>query len=169
MIWIKNNWRYLLTMTLFALSVSIGYQYGADKVQARWNTEKLIQTQEIARQKDRVITIERQATEAILQKQKELENEKERTKIAVAGADTELNRLRNTINTLKLKLPNPTGNTSSSEKALTKSWEALGSCASEYTEMGKVADEQRDELAQWQAYGQTVDEFREDVMKVGNR
>ena len=167
--WFINNWRLLAFVTLITLAVALSYQAGAERVQSRWNTEKLIQTQEIARQKDRVITIERQATEAILQKQKELENEKERTKIAVAGADTELNRLRNTINTLKLKLPNPTGNTSSSEKALTKSWEALGSCASEYTEMGKVADEQRDELAQWQAYGQTVDEFREDVMKVGNR
>ena len=31
--------------------------------------------------------------------------------------------------------------------------------------MGRVADQQRDQLKEWQAYGETVEVFREDVKR----
>lgn len=163
MIWLKSNWKSLFMLASVAFILFIGFRLGEGRVHKQWDAERLVQARELAEQKDKVIVIERQAAENLAQKQKELENEKKQTEIAIADADTELNRLQNTITTLKYKLSNSTGNANQSDKSIAKSWELLGSCANEYTEMGKVADRQRDELAGWQAYGQTVDEFREAV------
>ena len=49
MIWLKNNWRYLLIMALFAVVGGIAYQAGADKVQAQWNSERLLHAGEEAK------------------------------------------------------------------------------------------------------------------------
>ena len=165
MIWLKNNGKSLFVLASVAFILFIGFRLGEGRVQKQWDKEKLIQAQELVEQKDRVTAIERQAAENLAHKQKELENEKERTKIAVAGADTELNRLQNTISALKHKLSNTASGSGASDQALAQSWELLGSCANEYTEMGRDADRQRDELAEWQSYGQVVGEFREAVAK----
>ena len=163
MIWLKSNWKSLFMLASVAFILFIGFRLGEGRVHKQWDAERLVQARELAEQKDKVIVIERQAAENLAQKQKELENEKKQTEIAIADADTELNRLQNTIAAIKSKLPASTSGTNQSDKSIAKSWELLGSCANEYTEMGKVADRQRDELAGWQAYGQTVDEFREAV------
>ena len=144
------------------LALNIGKRH----VQAKWDAEKLVQARKLAEQKDRVIKIERESAESLAQKQKELENEKKQTEIAITDADAELNRLRNTVAAVKSKLPASTSGTSASDgETIAGSWDALENCSKEYTEMGKIADRQRDDLAGWQAYGKTIDEFRESVNK----
>lgn len=113
-----------------------------------------------AAQKEKVLTIERQAASNLATKQKELNDEKQKTVLAVSGANSELDGLRQTITNLKRKLPTTTSGTSPTNEALARSWDALESCSKEYTTVAKVADEQRDELAEWQAYGQVIDDFR---------
>ena len=164
MIWLKSNWKSLFMLASVAFILFIGFRLGEGRVHKQWDAERLVQARELAEQKDKVIVIERQAAENLAQKQKELENEKKQTEIAIADADTELNRLQNTIAAIKSKLPASTSGTSVSDgKAIAGSWDALENCSKEYTEMGKIADRQRDDLAGWQAYGKTIDEFREAV------
>ena len=168
MTWIMNNWRSLALVVLASLIAAIAYQAGADRVQTKWNEEKLVHAQELMIANAKAQAIERKAQETLAQKQKELEDEKRNTEMAIASADHELGRLQNTLASLKRKLSTPPQTSSPSDAALTQSWTLLGECAKEYQQMGQVADQQRDQLAEWQAYGETVNVFRGDVKKVGN-
>lgn len=166
MIWLKSNWKSLFMLASVAFVLFIGFRLGEGRVHKQWDAEKLVQARKLAEQKDRVIKIERESAESLAQKQKELENEKKQTEIAITDADAELNRLRNTVAAVKSKLPASTSGTSASDgETIAGSWDALENCSKEYTEMGKIADRQRDDLAGWQAYGKTIDEFRESVNK----
>lgn len=168
MTWIMNNWRSLALVVLASLIAAIAYQAGADRVQTKWNEEKLVHAQELIIANAKAQAIERKAQDTLAQKQKEIEDEKRNTEMAIASADVELGRLYNTITNLKRKLSTSSSNPSPSDAVLTQSWELLGDCAKEYQQMGRVADQQRDRLAEWQAYGETVNVFRGDVKKVGN-
>lgn len=165
MIWIMNNWRSLALIAIFSLIAALSYQAGVDHVQKRWDKEKLIHAQDLAIANAKVQAIERKAQETLTQKQKELEDEKRNTEMAIASADHELGRLQNTLASLKRKLSTTTQTTIPSDAALTQSWTLLGECAKEYKEVGKVADQQRDQLAEWQAYGSVVNDYRDEVKK----
>ena len=168
MIWIMNNWRSLALVVLASLIAALSYQAGVDHVQKRWDEEKLIHAQDLAIANAKALAIERKSQDALAQKQKELEDEKRNTEMAIASADHELGRLQNTLASLKRKLSTTPQTSSPSDAALTQSWTLLGECAKEYKEVGKVADQQRDQLAEWQAYGETLEVFREDVKKQDN-
>ncbi|WP_434777597.1 hypothetical protein [Neisseria sp. Ec49-e6-T10] len=138
---------------------------GQDYVKKDWalSEAKRIQAETVAALKasEDARKKEQAAIDKHAQKQKELINEKENTKLAAANADNELNRLRQTITSLKRQQSTTTTSLSASNEATTQSWDLLQQCAERYTKMGKISDEQRDELAEWQVYGQVIDEFRE--------
>ena len=169
MTWIIDNWRSLALVILASLIAALSYQAGVDRVQTKWNEEKLVHVQELIIANAKAQAIERKAQETLAQKQKELEDEKRKTETAIANADHELGRLQNTLASLKRKLSTSPSTPSPSDAVLAQSWELLGECAKEYQEMGRVADQQRDQLAQWQVYGETVGLFREDVKKLDNK
>ena len=168
MTWIIDNWRSLALVVIASLIAAFSYQAGVDHVQKRWDEEKLVHVQDLAIANAKALAIERKSQEALAQKQKELEDEKRNTEMAIASADTELGRLHNTLASLKRKLSTSPSTPSPSDAALTQSWALLGDCAKEYQQMGRVADQQRDQLKEWQAYGETVDQFREEVKKLDN-
>ena len=169
MTWIINNWRSLALVVIASLIAAFSYQAGVDHVQKRWDEEKLVHAQDLAIANAKALAIERKSQETLANKQKELEDEKRNTEMAIANADTELGRLHDTLASLKRKLSTTTTSSGTSDAALTQSWTLLGECAKEYKEMGRVADQQRDQLAQWQVYGETVGLFREDVKKLDNK
>ena len=166
MTWIMNNWRSLALVVIASLIAAFSYQAGADHVQKRWDEEKLVHAQDLAIANAKAQAIERKSQETLANKQKELENEKRNTEMAIASADHELGRLQNTLASLKRKLPTTTSSSSTSDAALTQSWELLGDCAKEYQQMGQVADQQRDQLAEWQAYGSVVNDYRDEVKDI---
>ena len=168
MIWIMNNWRSLALVAISSLIAALSYQAGADRVQRQWNKDKQVQAQNLAIANAKALAIERKSQEALANKQKELEDEKRNTEMAIANADHELGRLQNTLASLKRKLSTTQQTSSPSDAALTQSWTLLGECAKEYQQMGQVADRQRDQLAEWQAYGETIEVFREEVKKLEN-
>jgi chromosome segregation ATPase len=168
MTWIINNWRSLTQVLIASFIAALAYKAGADKVQTRWNKEKLVSAQALIIANAKAMAIERKSQETLAQKQKELEDEKRNTEMAIANADAELSRLQNTLASLKRKLSTAAQPPSPSDAALTQSWTLLGECAKKYQQMGQVADQQRDQLAEWQAYGGTVDQFRDDVKKLEN-
>lgn len=165
MIWIMNNWRSLALIAIFSLIAALSYQAGADHVQKRWDEEKLVHAHDLAIANAKALAIERKSQDALAQKQKELEDEKRNTEMAIASADHELGRLQNTLASLKRKLSTTPQTSSPSDAALTQSWTLLGECAKEYQQMGRVADQQRDQLAEWQAYGSVVNDYRDEVKK----
>ena len=169
MTWIINNWRSLALVVIASLIAAFSYQAGADHVQKRWDEEKLVHAQDLAIANAKAQAIERKAQDTLAQKQKEIEDEKRNTEMAIASADHELGRLQNTLASLKRKLSTTTTSSGTSDAALTQSWTLLGECAKEYKEMGRVADQQRDQLAEWQVYGETVGLFLEDVKKLDNK
>ncbi|WP_434779288.1 DUF2514 family protein [Neisseria sp. Ec49-e6-T10] len=155
-----------LLIALAALFLVVGgYLKGSHDKAQKWalsdakriqiETQAALKASEDARKK------EQDAIDKLAQKQKELIYEKENTKLAVSNADNELNRLRQTIANLKHQQSTTSTSASAPNEATTQSWDLLEQCSTEYTEMGKIADEQRDELAEWQVYGQVIDEFRE--------
>ena len=166
MTWIIENWRSLALVVIASLIAAFSYQAGADHVQKRWDEEKLVHAQDLAIANAKAQAIERKSQETLANKQKELENEKRNTEMAIASADHELGRLQNTLASLKRKLPTTTSSSSTSDAALTQSWELLGDCAKEYQQMGQVADQQRDQLAEWQAYGSVVNDYRDEVKDI---
>ena len=166
MTWIMNNWRSLALVVIASLIAAFSYQAGVDHVQKRWDEEKLVHAQDLAIANAKAQAIERKSQETLANKQKELENEKRNTEMAIASADVELGRLHNTLASLKRKLPTSPSGTSTSNAALTQSWELLGDCAKEYQQMGQVADQQRDQLAEWQAYGSVVNDYRDEVKDI---
>ena len=168
MTWIINNWRSLALVVIASLIAAFSYQAGVDHVQKRWDEEKLVHAQDLAIANTKAQEIERKSQEALANKQKELEDEKRNTEMAIASADTELSKLQNTVNRLKAKLSNSSSGSSSSNATVAGTWDLLADCAGKYTAMGKTADQQRNQLAEWQSYGETIDVFREEVKKLEN-
>ena len=164
MTWIMNNWRSLALVILASLIAAIAYQAGADRVQTKWNEEKLVHAQELMIAHAKAQAIERKAQETLAQKQKELEDEKRNTEMAIAGAAAIDKRMSNTVASLKAKLSASTsGSSAFNEHDLARSWDLLEGCTGKYIEVSRIADRQRDNLAEWQAYGETINQFREDV------
>ena len=168
MTWIIENWRSLALVVLASLIAAIAYQAGSDHVQKRWDEQKLVHAQELIIANAKALAIERKSQETLAQKQKELEDEKRKTEILMAGADSRLDGLQNTVNRLKAQLSNSPSGSSQSNEAIAGSWDLLADCAGKYTAMGKTADIQRNQLAEWQAYGETINQFREEVKKLEN-
>ena len=169
MTWIIANWRSLALVAIATLISALSYQAGQDRVQSKWNAEKLLQAQQIAIANAKAQAIERKAQETLVQKQKELEDEKRKTELAIDNAAAIDKRMSNTVAALKAKLSNTAGSASAfNENDLARSWTLLEDCTGKYTEVSRVADIQRDDLAEWQAYGETINQFREDVKKLEN-
>ena len=166
--WIIDNWRSLALVILASLIAALSYQAGSDHVQKRWDEQKLVHAQELMIANAKAQAIERKAQETLAQKQKELEDEKRNTEMAIASADHELGRLHNTLARLKRQLSTSSTTPSPSDAALTQSWTLLEDCTGKYTEVSRIADIQRDQLAEWQAYGETINQFREEVKKLEN-
>ena len=169
MTWIIENWRSLALVVIASLIAAFSYQAGADHVQKRWDEEKLVHAQDLAIANAKAQAIERKSQETLANKQKELENEKRKTELAIDNAAAIDKRMSNTVAALKAKLSNTAGSASAfNENDLARSWTLLEDCTGKYTEVSRVADIQRDDLAEWQAYGETINQFREDVKKLEN-
>lgn len=175
MMWLIAN-RQLVEKFIFAagaiallfLCYFAGETAGSDKVQDKWDADKLKQTQLLADANQKVLDVERASADLLAKKQKDLEDANKKTEIIMAGADSKLSSLQNTVNRLKAQLSNSSSGSNQSNATIAGAWDLLADCAGKYTEMGKTADIQRNELAEWQAYGETINQFREDVKKLDN-
>lgn len=119
-----------------------------------------------AKLKDSFIEQEKQSREkekktaaAFVARQVELEKEKQDAEKINADMRVELNRLReyaaHQSGRRNLPTTTPSARTSDGEE-VAKGWQLFGKCAAEYAGMAEVADQQRNDLAEWQAYGRIV-------------
>lgn len=132
------------------------YRRGRDEMSAEISVklkDSFIEQAKQAREK------EKKTAAAFVARQVELEKEKQDAEKINAGLRVELNRLREYAarQSGRRNLPTtaPSARASDGEE-VAKGWALFGKCAAEYAGMAEVADQQRNDLAEWQAYGRIV-------------
>ncbi|MDF7676083.1 hypothetical protein PT286_04950 [Neisseriaceae bacterium ESL0693] len=131
-----------------------GYQQGYKTAitQAAQQTQK----QQIA-----AIQKERELNDQLQTKLEEIEHEKQQTHIANQSMHAELSRLQQYISKNSSSLSAAAAGTGQLESHdAARGWVLLNQCAEKYAGMAEIADSQRDALAQWQAYGEVVEEMQ---------
>ena len=164
LIWVVKYWK---PLALLALIVAAGVawridrvnQYKAGEVAATAKLNAAI-TEAHKKQVTEVLEKERQATAALAAEQAKIEKERQHAKTTIAGMRDELGRLQQYAENQRRRtnLPKATTTTGTlNDEALARGWALFGKCAIEYAGVAEVADEQRNDLAEWQAYGQVVE------------
>ena len=107
-----------------------------------------------------VLEQERQAAAALSAEQAKIEKERQHAKTVIAGLRGELGRLQQYAENQRRRtnLPKATTTTGTpDDEAVARGWALFGKCAVEYAGVAEVADDQRNDLAEWQAFGQVVE------------
>ena len=107
-----------------------------------------------------VLEQERQAAAALSAEQAKIEKERQHAKTVIAGLRGELGRLQQYAENQRgrTNLPATAEAAAASDgKTAANGWVLFGKCAAEYAAVAEVADEQRNDLAEWQAYGRVVE------------
>ena len=107
-----------------------------------------------------VLEQERQAAAALSAEQAKIEKERQHAKTVIAGLRVELGGLQQYAENQRgrTNLPATAEAAAASDgKTAAHGWVLFGKCAAEYAAVAEVADEQRNDLAEWQAYGRVVE------------
>ena len=157
---IVKYWKPLAIAALLAAVVGGEYWYGEQRYQVGYRAAetklKQQQTEALAKQTSAVLEKERQAQVELAAAQAEVEKERENAKIAVDNLRGELERVRAYAAARSRSLPQATGSAVAVDEAVARGWQLFGSCAKEYAGLAEIADTQRNDLAEWQAYGRVV-------------
>ena len=159
LIWIAKYWK---PLALLALIVAAGVawridrvnQYEAGEVAATAKLNAAI-TEAHKKQVAEVLEKERQAAAALATEQAKIEKERQHAKTTIAGMRGELGRLQQYAENQRRRANLPAtaeAAAASDGKTAANGWALFGKCAIEYAGMAEVADEQRNDLAEWQAY-----------------
>ena len=107
-----------------------------------------------------VLEKERQDAALMKEEQTKIEKERQHAKTVIAGLRGELGRLQQYAENQRgrTNLPATAEAAAASDgKTAANGWALFGKCAAEYAGMAEVADEQRNDLAEWQAFGRVVE------------
>ena len=109
MIWLKSNWKQLFVLAAITFILFAGFELGKKSVQRKWDAEKLLQTQAILDQKDKVLELEREkAKESVKisdEYQKGLNDGKNELQTAINRLTVERDRLRQQQSNSKQPVP----------------------------------------------------------------
>ena len=164
LIWMTKHWKQL---ALAALIVAAGVAWRIDRVN-QYKAGEVAATAKLnaaindahKKQVAEVLEKERQATAALAAEQAKIEKERQYAKTTIAGMRGELGRLQQYAENQRRRanLPKATAAAGApDDEAITRGWTLFGKCAIEYAGVAEVADEQRNDLAEWQAYGRVVE------------
>ena len=160
MTWILKYWKPLLGGVAVLAVIYGEVQYGRQRYSAGYRAAeaklKQQQTEALAKQTGAVLEKERQAQAALTAAQAEVEKEREHAKIAVDNLRGELERVRAYAAARSRSLPQTAGTAGTVDEAAARGWQLFGNCAKEYAGLAEIADTQRNDLAEWQAYGRVV-------------
>ena len=164
LIWIAKYWK---PLALLALIVAAGVAWRIDRVN-QYKAGEVAATAKLnaaindahKKQVAEVLEKERQATAALAAEQAKIEKERQHAKTTIAGMRGELGRLQQYAENQRRRTNLSKAATTTgplNDEALARGWALFGKCAIEYAGVAEVADEQRNDLAEWQAYGRVVE------------
>ena len=162
-IWLIKHWRPLAAAAVLAILAGLwqadrahqyrlGAEHTATSIKAKLAEQAAAQTA-AARQHER-----RQA-DALAAAQVKIEKERQDAQTVITDMRRELDRLRRHTETAARRATMPAaGQTArpSDGADAAAGWLLLGACAERYAELAETADAQRNDLAEWQAYGAVV-------------
>ena len=157
-------WRITAALALACAIIAAVLMYG----QRQYKTGHTAATAEIraelakaaTEQAATVLQKEREAAAQFAAAQAEIEKEKANAKKSIDNLRTELDRVQKYAANHggSGNLPKAAQTTGTlNDEALARGWALFGKCAIEYAGVAEVADEQRNDLAEWQAYGRVVE------------
>ncbi len=159
---IIKYWRPLLA-AIFISAVVIGWRldraaqyrqgYGAATEAIRLENAQLQAKQAVA-----VLEKERAQAAEFAAAQAEIEKERSHAKTVINSLRGELERVQQYARAQsgRRNLPAADSAAGASDESVAKGWALFGKCAAEYAGMAEVADRQRNDLAEWQAYSRIV-------------
>ena len=160
-IWLIKHWRPLAAAAVLAILAGLWqadrahqYRLGAEHTAASIKA-KLAET--AAKQAAAARNAERKQADALAAAQVKIEKERQNAQTVITDMRRELDRLRRHAETAARRMP-AAGQTArpSDSKDAAAGWLLLGACAERYAELAETADAQRNDLAEWQAYGAVV-------------
>ena len=111
-----------------------------------------------ARQAATVLERERRAAADLAAAQAEIEKERTHAETIITGLRGELGRVQQYAAGQggRRNLPATAETAGAPDEAAAAGWQLFGRCAERYAGVAEIADRQRNDLAEWQAYGQVV-------------
>lgn len=160
MIWIIRHWKPALA-AIALLALFGAWQYDRARQYTRGQTDKaaeisLALAKAAQRQTEDTLNQERQAQRKLHAAQAAVEKERNHAQTVITDMRRELDRLRRHTAT-RAALPAAAASARPSDGAdAAEGWVLLGQCAERYAAVAETADEQRNDLAEWRAYGEAV-------------
>lgn len=160
MIWLFKHYKPALAAALL-LALIAAWQYDRARQYTRGQADKaaeisLALAKAAKKQAEDTLNQERQAQRKLHAAQAAVEKERQDAQTVITDMRRELDRLRRHTAT-RAALPaaaapaRPSDGTDAAE-----GWVLLGACAERYADLAETADEQRNDLAEWRAYGEAV-------------
>ena len=160
-IWLIKHWRPLAAAAVVAILIGLWhtdrahqYRRGAEDTAA---SIKAKLAEQAAAQTAAARNTERKQADALAAAQVKIEKERQDAQTVITDMRRELDRLRRHAETAARRMP-AAGQTArpSDSKDAAAGWLLLGACAERYADLAETADAQRNDLAEWQAYGAVV-------------
>ena len=160
-IWLIKHWRPLAAAAVVSILIGLWhtdrahqYRRGAEDTAA---SIKAKLSEQAAAQTAAARNTERKQADALAAAQVKIEKERQDAKNTADNLRRELDRLRRHTETAARRMP-AAGQTArpSDSKDAAAGWLLLGACAERYADLAETADAQRNDLAEWQAYGAVV-------------
>ena len=160
-IWLIKHWRPLAAAAVVSILAGLWhtdrahqYRRGAEDTAA---SIKAKLSEQAAAQTAAARNTERKQADALAAAQVKIEKERQDAKNTADNLRRELDRLRRHTETAARRMPadDQTARPSDSTDAAA-GWLLLGQCAERYADLAETADAQRNDLAEWQAYGAVV-------------
>ena len=162
--WVAKYWKQIAIAALIAVlcvawRIDRASQYRAGEATATARISATL-AEVHGKQAVAVLEQERQAAAALSAEQAKIEKERQHAKTVIAGLRGELGRVQQYAENQRSRanLPKTAATTGTlDDEAIARGWTLFGKCTAEYAGMAEVADEQRNDLAEWQAFGRVVD------------
>lgn len=150
-------WKPLVLVALLAAVIGGVYGYGHTRYKEGVRDTEAKQAAAVQKQTEEVLNKERQANTRLAEAQAQVEKEREHAKTTIADLRTELGRVRQTADAHRrtLSAGGAAAGTPDGQDAA-RGWQLFGYCSERLSGLAEVADEQRNDLAEWQAYGRVV-------------
>ena len=158
--WLLKYWKPALAAALL-LALAVAWQADRRTQYRRGQTDKaaeisLALAKAAQTQNENTLNQERQAQQKLHAAQAAIEKERNHAQTVAADMRRELDRLRQHADIHSRRLPTAAASACTPDEDAARGWQLFAESAERYAELAETADAQRNDLAEWQAYGAVV-------------